>query len=284
MGKYVTRLYRRAFSQRFRGFYASYKETDLWIGVDPDSYDPRMEDFAASRARSYRLEIEAYASRMPNFLTSLVPIAEDKDAPPIVAAMIYAGRAAGVGPMAAVAGAVAEFVGRDLDAEFACREIAVENGGDLWLKYATPIDASVFAGESPLSGKVGVSIPPEYSPLGLCTSSGTVGPSLSLGRADAAMVACRRRASTDTVAAPRPQNKPRVFPAPTCPEGTAALADAWATALGNAVSTEADIEAALDLALGIEGLVSAILIKGGRMGIRGELPLKLFAGYPDPTA
>jgi len=247
--RHVARSYRRLFGSRFRGFLASYKETDLWIGVDPGSYDPRMEDFAASRARHYRLELEAYATRRPEFIPSLVPIADDSEAPPVAAAMIAAGRAAGVGPMAAVAGAVAELAGRDLEAEFGCREIAVENGGDLWLKFEEAVDASVFAGASPLSGKVGVSIPPEFSPIGLCTSSGSVGPSLSLGRADAAMVACR----------------------------SAALADAWATALGNAVSTEEDIESALDLALGIEGLVSAIIVKGGRMGIRGELPLKLFA-------
>ncbi len=254
---YVARYYRSLLGPRFRGFLASYKDTDLWVGVDPGSYDPRMEDFAASRARHYRLELEAYAARRPEFIPSLAPIAPDASAPPVARAMIAAGRAAGVGPMAAVAGAVAEFVGRDLAAEFGCREIAVENGGDLWLKFEDAIEASVFAGDSPLSGKVGVSIPPALSPIGLCTSSGSVGPSLSLGRADAAMVACR---------APRA--------AAPC---AGALADAWATALGNAVAEEGGIEAALGLALGIEGLVSAIVVVGGRMGIRGELPLKLFA-------
>jgi ApbE superfamily uncharacterized protein (UPF0280 family) len=213
-----------------------------------------MEDFAASRARHYRLELESYAERNTEFIPSLRPLAHDAAAPPIAAAMMAAAEAAGVGPMAAVAGAVAEFVGRDLDAEFNCREIAVENGGDLWLKFEGSIDVSVFAGDSPLSYKVGVSIPPEFSPLGLCTSSGTVGPSLSLGRADAAMAACQGPAGA-----------------------AAALADAWATALGNAVSSEADIEAALDLARGAEYLVSALVIKNDRMGIRGRLPLKLFA-------
>jgi len=243
---------------RFRGFQASYKETDLWIGVDPASYDGRMEDFAASRARSYRLELESYCARRPEFLSSLAPIADDLSAPKIARVMMAATAAAGVGPMASVAGAVADFVGADLDAEFGCREIVVENGGDLWMKFAEAIDAAVFAGTSPLSGKVGVSIPPELSPLGLCTSSGTVGPSLSLGRADAAMIAARADAAATLSRA-------------------AALADAWATALGNAVGSEDDIERALDLTAGASGLVSALVVKGGRMGIRGELRLKLFS-------
>lgn len=252
--EYLVRHYRGVLGPRFRGFVASYKETDLWIGVDPDSYDPSMEDFAASRARHYRLELESYAERNTEFIPSLRPLPRDVTAPPIAAAMMAAAQAAGVGPMAAVAGAVAEFVGRDLDDTFHCREIAVENGGDLWLKFEDAIDVSIFAGPSPLSGKVGVSIGAEFSPLGLCTSSGTVGPSLSLGRADAAMIACRTSAGL-----------------------SAASADAWATALGNAVSTEADIEAALDLVSGAEGLLSACVIKNERMGIRGRLPLKLFA-------
>ena len=105
--------------------------------------------------------------------------------------MLAASAMAGVGPMAAVAGAVAGSIGADLEAEFGCREIVVENGGDIWLRFEETLEISVFAGSSPLSERVGVSIPPSLSPLGVCTSSGTVGPSLSLGLADAAMVAVR---------------------------------------------------------------------------------------------
>jgi hypothetical protein len=239
---------------RFRSFRVSYKESDLWLGVDPASYSTKMEDSAASRTRAYRLELEAYIERRPEFLTSLAPIVSDPDAPLIAASMLAAGAAAGVGPMAAVAGATAAFVGADIAAEFGCREIVVENGGDLWLRFEEAMDISVFAGDSPLSERVGVSIPPNFSPLGVCTSSGTVGPSLSLGQADAAMVAARDAASC-------------------C---GAALADAWATRVGNAVREKADIAAALSLAEGREGVVSVLVIKGDRMGIRGELALKLF--------
>jgi len=240
---------------RFDSFSVSYKETDLWIGVDPPSRAPGMEDFAASLARRLRLELEAYIAQRPEFLASLVPIADDEGAPALARAMIAASSAAGVGPMAAVAGAVAEAVGAALCLQFGCRETIVENGGDLWLRFEAPIDLSVFAGASPLSERVGVSIPAELSPLGVCTSSGTVGPSLSLGRADAAMVAC----------------------------SSAALADAWATRIGNAVRSPGDIDAALGLIEGREEPLSVILIKDDRMGMRGRLPLKLFAGL-DPIA
>jgi uncharacterized protein len=235
--------------ERFRGFSASYKESDLWIGVDPPSYSPRMEDFAASAARRLRLELEAYIARRPEFLASLAPLADDPGAPPLARAMLAASEAAGVGPMAAVAGAVAESVGRALCREFGCRELLVENGGDLWLSFEDDIDVAVFAGDSPLSERVGVSIPGALSPLGVCTSSGTIGPSLSLGSADAAMVACRDSAS----------------------------ADAWATRIGNAVSGAEDIDAALGLVDGRDEILSVLIVKGDKMGLRGRLALKIFA-------
>jgi ApbE superfamily uncharacterized protein (UPF0280 family) len=262
--EYRRRSYRERMGSRFASFAVSFKESDLWIGVDPLSYSSRMEDFVVSRARRYRLELESYIEIRPEFLSSLVPIAPDPGAPRIVATMLAASRAAGVGPMASVAGATAAFVGADLEAEFGCREIVVENGGDLWLRFEDRMDLSVFAGDSPLSERVGVSIPPIFSPLGVCTSSGTVGPSLSLGRADAAMVAARDAASSD---AARLGGDGPV---------SAALADAWATRVGNAVVDPSDIEAALALAEGREGIVSVLVIKGDRMGIRGALPLRLF--------
>jgi uncharacterized protein len=261
---YRARSYREGMGGRFRSFTAAYKESDLWLGVDPASYSGRMEDFAASEARKLRLELEAYIARRPEFLASLIPIPDDPGAPLLARAMLAAALSAGVGPMAAVAGAVAEAVGRAVRAEFGCREVLVENGGDLWLAFEGGIDVAVFAGDSPLSERVGVSIPASLSPLGLCTSSGTVGASLSLGRADAAMVA-----STD-----------------------AATADAWATRIGNAVRSPESIEAALNLfdgralelydglplglAEGKPRLVSVLVVAGERMGLRGELPLKLF--------
>jgi uncharacterized protein len=255
-GGFGERSYRRRMGSRFRAFVVSYKETDLWIGIDPASYREAIEGYAFERARSYRLELEAYVAACPEFLSSFAPLPAAMGATALVKAMLAASTAAGVGPMAAVAGAIARFVGEDLEREFGAREIVVENGGDIWLRFEEPIEMSVFAGDSPLSERVGVAIPPSLSPLGVCTSSGTVGPSFSFGRADAAMVAAR----------------------------DAALADAWATAIGNLVTTEADIGPALERAKTAPGLLSVLIVKGDRMGIEGGLELRLFpAGGTGPA-
>ena len=99
--------------------------------------------------------------------------------------MIEAGQKAGVGPMAAVAGAIAECVGRELLAF--SPEIIIENGGDIYLKCLKKRVVGIFAGKSPLTGKIGLEIDAKDTPLGVCTSSGTVSHSLSFGKADAAV-------------------------------------------------------------------------------------------------
>ncbi len=159
--------------------------------------------------------------------------------------MSAAAQRAGVGPMAAVAGAIAEAVGQALSEKFGCREVVVENGGDIWAQTVSSLTVSVYAGGSPLSGKVGMVVPPDLSPLAICTSSGTVGHSLSFGRADAVMVVCR----------------------------DAALADAYATAFGNRLTTTADIEPQLDQARTDPAIISALFIIGGTMGICGPCEL-----------
>jgi len=157
--------------------------------------------------------------------------------------MVEAARACGVGPMAAVAGAVAEAVGRALLAEN--QQVIVENGGDIFLQTKTPRVAAIYAGASPLSGKVGVRISRVGQPLGVCTSSGTVGHSLSFGKADAAIVLAE----------------------------SAALADAAATALGNRVQTADDIDPALVWLRGIEGALGGAVVVGDKLGAWGEVEL-----------
>ena len=202
------------------------------------------------------MELESYGASHPGssgFFESLEPLEDDASAPRLIRAMLAAarsttvGKSPGVGPMAAVAGAVAEHVGRALQDAFHCTEIIVENGGDLWLAFARPLEIAVFAGDSPLSGIVGIEIDPELSPCGLCTSSGTIGPSLSFGYADAAVALCR----------------------------DAAKADAWATSLGNMIQSAADIEPSLERLREAKELLGALVVVDDRMGIRGQLRLKL---------
>jgi len=191
----------------------------------------------------YRDKLEGYIEQHPNFLTSLEPFPVDENAPYIVKAMAEAAARVGVGPMASVAGAIAEFVGNELLAF--SPEVIVENGGDIYLKSLEKRIVGIYAGKSSLSGKIGLEINGEDTPLGICTSSGTVGHSLSCGKADAVIVLAK----------------------------SATLADAAATAIGNLIKQSADIPNGIDFAKGIEGLRGLLIIKDDNMGVWGEVKI-----------
>jgi len=241
------RIYRREVpGGRFTSFTVKVKETDLWIAVDPQSFSDRLVSAAEAAVLAIRRPLEQYLATKPQLQAAFEPCLVDPAAPPIVIKMVRAANKAGVGPMAAVAGAVAEQVGCYL-LEMA-QEVIVENGGDIFLKVNEPVAVGIFAGSSSLSGKLALQIDPGRTPLGICTSSGTVGPSFSLGQADASIAL-----------------------AP-----SAALADAAATALGNRVRGEEDLQQAIDFAKQIEGLTGALLIIGDKIAAWGGLNLQRF--------
>jgi ApbE superfamily uncharacterized protein (UPF0280 family) len=214
------------------------KETDLYIlaqGV--------LEKEAREAVIHLRQQLEQYISANPLFQTSLVPLPADPHAPRIVKEMLSASQTAGVGPMAGVAGAMAAFVGEALLAF--TPEVVVENGGDIFLRTGFARTVGIFAGASPLSMRVGIRIPAERQPLGVCTSSATVGHSLSLGRADAVCV---------------------ISP-------SAALADAAATALGNMVQGKGDIEQALEAGQKIPCVEGVVVIVDDALGAWGGYEL-----------
>lgn len=212
------------------------KESDLFIACDRDLYDEAR--IALLRCRS---DLETYIEAHPLFLQSLSPIPVWRGAPRIVRRMAMAALRAGVGPMAAVAGAVADEVGAAL--ALISREVLIENGGDIFCRVQRPRIVALDAGTSPLSCKFGIKITPEMGKLGICTSSGTRGGSLSFGRADSACIICR----------------------------SAALADAAATAVGNAVSSQADIQKGLSVAQSISGILGVAVIVGEKLGAWGEI-------------
>jgi len=219
-------------------FTVTVKETDLYIRATSN-----VQRKARRLVLKYRRQLEQYIEQNPDFLTSLKPLPVPEHAPRIVQDMLEVGRQAGVGPMAAVAGAIAECVGREL-LDFS-PEIIVENGGDIFLKILSKRVVGIFAGDSPLTGKIGLEINPHDTPLGVCTSSGTVGHSLSFGKADAVVV----------VAA------------------SATLADAAATAIGNRVSRPDDINSAIEFGQSIGGLKGILIIAGKNIGAWGDVKL-----------
>ena len=219
-------------------FQVAVKETDLYIKARKD-----LQEKARESVIRYRYQMEQYIARHSEFLSSLTPLPLDPFASPIIREMMQAARQAGVGPMAAVAGAMAEFVGRDLLTE--SEEVVVENGGDIFLQSSREMRVAIFAGESPLNFRVGLRVPAANRGLGVCTSSATVGPSLSFGETDAV-----------TVLSP-----------------SAAVADAAATAIGNTVLSPADLPQGLERAQMISGVTGVVIIIGKKLGAWGEVEL-----------
>ena len=243
-----SRTYRSSFSkERFESFTITYKDSDLWVGIDPLSYKKEMADFALDKLKRIRDELEAYVAKDSFFKKSLKPCSVMEDTPEMAKKMAVVAEKSGVGPMAAVAGIFSETIGKELLENFSINELVIENGGDIFLKIETPLVMSIFAGESPLSGVVGLEIEPEKTPCGVCTSAGTVGPSRSFGKADAVMIVCKETA----------------------------LADAFATGFGNLIKKPGDIEKVLKRTEAHEEIIAAVMICEDQIGIRGKFEMKL---------
>lgn len=241
---YVDRNYRKNLAGNLETFEIKIKETDLLIGVTPGSVDNEARDKIYRYTFFLRNELEEYIQTDPVFRETLEPHLVRADAPPIARQMAQWANLVGVGPMAAVAGGFSEMVGRFIESHFS-REVLVENGGDIFITSTKERVISVFAGSSPFSGRIGIRLHPAQFPLGICTSSATVGPSLSLGQADAALITAR----------------------------SAFLADAAATAAGNRVQTADDFSAAIDAVKKVPGVKGILLIKGDKMGLWGDLEI-----------
>ena len=243
--EYRERSYRSRFSNdERRWFCVKFLESDLWIGVDHGSYSASMEADAYSMLVELRRAMDAYLLMDPAYKAALTPYDAGLEAPDILKEMSRISHKTGIGPMSAVAGAVAKRVADFLGT----REVIVENGGDIYAKAGSDMDISVFAGQSPLSEKIGLHIPAASFPLGICTSSGTVGPSLSLGRADAVMIVCK-----DVL-----------------------LADSYATAMANRIRTVNDLQPVIDRIQDIPEILGAIAVKDDRMAIAGQFEMRLF--------
>jgi uncharacterized protein len=211
-------------------------ESDLYVCTRGDLSEAARESLTRHRA-----ELETYLQMHPSFGTAFRPLPLASSAPDIVADMGRAAEIFDVGPMACVAGAVARYVGTDLLNE--SDEVIVENGGDIFLAGGGSRKVRIFAGgEMP---PVDIAIHDRPEGVGLCTSSGTVGPSISLGGADAVTVLAV----------------------------TATLADAAASAIGNRVRGADDIESALEAASGFGEILGVVICAGGSLGAWGAVEL-----------
>ena len=219
-------------------FEVKLKETDLFCCASQD-----VREVIENRVIHYRHQLEEYIKHRPDFLHSLVPLDPDPLAPNIVKQMITASGAVGVGPMACVAGAVAEFVGNDI--EPLCEEFIIENGGDIQLRTKRERLVLVYAKDSPLSNKLGIRLKPRDGAYGVCTSSGTVGHSLSFGKTDAVCIVA----------------------------SSALFADGLATRVGNMVTKLEDIREALETGKAYTEVIGILIILGDKLGVWGDLDL-----------
>ncbi len=239
---YRQRSYRQPQGSDRCSFEVRIEESDLWIsGVKSD-----LESPAYDRLLHYRKSLGAFLQRYSGWQESLIPVvaANYPLAPPLARQMMTAAEIAGVGPMAAVAGALAEAVGRDLLA--LSPELVVENGGDIFLAGRTEYHLAIFAGTSSLSGHLGIKVSASNPfSCGVCTSSARVGHSLSFGRADAVTIVA----------------------------DNAALADAVATAMANRVQEKVDLVRVVENALTLDGIFGAVAVMGDDLAAGGDLEL-----------
>ena len=216
-----------------------FKETNCTIIVDDES----AINTAVSSIRHHRKQLEKYIRTDPKFLYSLRPVAVD-DGPRIVGLMAKASEKANVGPMAAVAGVLADLAVEDM--ALAGSEVAVvENGGEVSAISNQPIDIALSAGDSPLSKQIGFRL--EKSPIGVATSSGLFSHALSFGEAEAVTVFAVN----------------------------AGVADAAATAVGNLVKGDdcrGAVERGIEEALGVEGVRGIFILYRGIVGRAGQVP------------
>ena len=208
-------------------------------------------EIALNSIKRHRRDLEIYTRTNPKFLYSLDPVPAPEK-PLVAKLMAQMAETAGVGPMAAVAGAIADMAIKDMIQE-GCKVAVVEDGGEISAISDRSVDVAVAAGEEPLSKRFGFRL--TDFPIGVATSSGRFSHAFSFGDAEVATVFCRN----------------------------AALADAAATAVGNVVKGEdaqAGIKAGISRGLSIEGVEGILIIYKGQVGTAGKIPQMIRIGPP----
>jgi hypothetical protein len=226
-----------------------FRETELTIKSDSE----RAIEAAISAGLEARRQLERFVAGYPEFRSSLEPVRLDEDSyPRIVDLMLRASEIAEVGPFAAVAGSISQ-IAAEAGMEAGAANILVDNGGDISIIGNRDFRVGIYAGGSPVSGKFALLVRAKDLPLGVCTSSGSVGHSTSFGDADAVVVVARE----------------------------ASVADAAATAVANKVrgsEVDSSIRRGLDRARGISEIQGCLIVRGENVGTYGKLPRLLEVG------
>ena len=216
----------------FRRF--SYKDTNLRVAS-------AYFDVVTDEIVTQRKTLEKYIRSNKSFLGSYVPVEIADDAPTVVKRMSDAAKKTGLGPMAAVAGTLAQ-LGAEKALSLGATEVIVENGGDMFVVCDSPLTIGIHSGDDKIGDSLAFNLPP--SQIAICSSSGRMGHSHSLGKASLA----------------------------TAVSINASLADAAATLLGNIIQSAADLQAAVARVGSIGGIDAVMAIIDGQIGLYGRLP------------
>ena len=232
-------IYRKNISVRGKYSYrVRYRYTDLYITSDRDLSGKLREPVI-----SFYDELEKVISADKRFKESLSPLDIDKDYPPIIKEMCRSSGIFGVGPMATVAGALCDRIAGQFAGE--CKFLMIENGGDSYIKSNFTVRAALFTGSTYFPDNLNVSIGAGSTPCGLCSSSGRMGHSLSLGESDMVTVM----------------------------SDTAVMADAAATAIANSIRSTKDVDRAIELYRHHKQVKGLVIIKDNRLAVWGDLRL-----------
>lgn len=225
------------------------EESDLWVTCAL-GFPPELPALVLEKLRELRGQISTWAKLNPLFLSSLSPLPPsptDAQAPEIVQKMLAGSSTAGVGPMAAVAGAVAEYIAK-FCLDFS-QEVLVENGGDIYIFSNRPRTIALLA-EPQSDATLALELTAEMFPLAVCSSSATIGHSLSFGEGELATVIAQ----------------------------DASLADAAATAFCNMLQSPNDIAKMLHAAENMPGVLGAFAQCKGQVGLWGQMQLVILEG------
>ncbi len=215
-----------------------YKYSDLLISCNKD-ISFKLEKLIKE---IYHL-LESCIEEEPSFQKSLSPLRVKPYYPPIIKRMCQKAAIFNVGPMATVAGAVCDYIASGLDRY--CRRLIIENGGDIFIKSNKDIDVSVYLKNKYFADKIYLKIRAGITPCGLCSSSGSFGHSLSMGRSDLVVVLAKSTIS----------------------------ADGAATSIANKVRSPEDISKIINDYKDIEDITGILIVKDDRLGVWGNIEL-----------
>lgn len=223
-----------------------HKETIATIIAEEDNYIETAKEEILKR----RKEIEQFIRKDNFFEVSLKPYKYSKGDPEIISKMCESSEKLNVGPMATAAGVIAEYAVKAMVSKGAKHAI-VDNGGDIAIFSDKTIRVGIYT-ENQYTGRFAFQVLPKNEILGICTSSGKIGHSLSFGNTDAVTVISH----------------------------SVSVADAAATALGNLVRTRHDIKKAFKILDNVEDIIGAVIIINDKIGLWGDVPQIIPAEVP----